>query len=370
MTGTVVASGRGGEGAGAAEPLVLLSGVSKRYGAVVACDAVDLRIERGDFLALLGPSGSGKTTLLRIIGGFAYPDVGRVVIDGVDVTRMPPEDRPTNMVFQGYSLFPHMTVRQNIQYGLKVKRIPPAEAAARTAEIIALTRLEGLEDRAIGHLSGGQQQRVALARALVLRPKVLLLDEPLSALDLKLRQSMQEELRRIHRLIGGTFVFVTHDQNEALWLANRIAVLANGRIVQQGSGEDVYGAPASRFVSAFIGEANTLAGRRRHSIVELEAGPSFPAAGPDEPVTAMIRPHLLRIAETAGPGEVLLGGRLRDVVFLGPRVRYQIELANGTELAVDAVADRRRQAVVPGAMLSIAVAIEDLLVLARDDPAN
>ena len=223
--------------AGPAVPLVRLLGVSKRYGSVPAVKELDLEIQRGDFLAILGPSGCGKTTLLRMIGGFVAPTSGRIEIEGQDVTAISPERRPTNTVFQGYGLFPHMTVRQNIAYGLKTAKRPKDEIERRVDEAIALVRLQDFVDRAIDQLSGGQQQRVALARALIMRPRVLLLDEPLAALDLKLRQAMQDELRRIHSEIGGTFVFVTHDQGEALGLANRIAVMDQGAIVQQGTPE-------------------------------------------------------------------------------------------------------------------------------------
>ena len=210
------------------------------------------------FLRFSGPSGCGKTTLLRMIGGFIDPTAGSVEIDGRDVTRLGPERRPTNMVFQGYGLFPHMTVRQNIGYGLKIAKVTRAEIDQRVAEVIGLVRLEELAERGVHELSGGQQQRVALARALVMRPKVLLLDEPLGALDLKLRQAMQEELRRIHHQIGGTFVFVTHDQSEALGLADRIAVMEEGGVIQEGGPEEIYARPLTRFVSTFIGEANIL----------------------------------------------------------------------------------------------------------------
>jgi spermidine/putrescine transport system ATP-binding protein len=246
----------------AGAPLVRLRGVSKSYGPVAAVQTLDLEIRRGDFLAILGPSGCGKTTLLRIIGGFVAPTTGTVEIDGQNVTALGPEKRPTNTVFQGYGLFPHMTVRQNIAYGLRTAKRPPDEIATRVDAAIALVRLEEFVTRSIDQLSGGQQQRVALARALIMRPQVLLLDEPLAALDLKLRQAMQEELRRIHQQIGGTFVFVTHDQGEALGLANRIAVMDKGVLVQEGGPEEIYATPKTRFVSTFIGEANVFPGRR------------------------------------------------------------------------------------------------------------
>ena len=217
-----------------------LLGISKSYGKVEAVKPLDLDVLKGDFLAILGPSGCGKTTLLRMIGGFVEPTTGRILVEGADVTRLPPEARPTNMVFQGYGLFPHMNVRQNIAYGLKLKRLPADKINEQVARMLALVRLESLSERMSSELSGGQQQRVAVARALVMEPPVLLLDEPFAALDLKLRQAMQDELRRIHREVGGTFVFVTHDQTEALALANRIAVMNDGRLEQIGTPEEMY----------------------------------------------------------------------------------------------------------------------------------
>ena len=234
--------------------LVRLDGVCKSYGTVPAVHPLDLSIGHGEFLAILGPSGCGKTTLLRMIGGFIEPTAGAIVIEGRDVTRLAPERRPTNMVFQGYGLFPHMNVAQNIGYGLRLARATPVEIAERVRQVMELVHMDGFGGRMVTQLSGGQQQRVALARALVMRPAVLLLDEPLAALDLKLRKSMQEELRRIHATTGGTFIFVTHDQEEAMGLATRICVMEGGRIVQDGSPEDIYSQPRSRFVSTFIGE--------------------------------------------------------------------------------------------------------------------
>jgi ABC-type Fe3+/spermidine/putrescine transport system ATPase subunit len=285
------AAGQNGPAQAAGAPLVRLKGIAKSYGNVAAVKRLDLEIRRGDFLAILGPSGCGKTTLLRIIGGFVAPSTGTVEIDGADMTRLGPEKRPTNTVFQGYGLFPHMSVRQNIAYGLTTAKRPRDEIARRVDEAIGLVRLGEFVERAIDQLSGGQQQRVALARALIMRPRVLLLDEPLAALDLKLRQAMQEELRRIHQEIGGTFVFVTHDQGEALGLANRIAVMDQGVIVQQGGPEEIYAAPKTRFVSTFIGEANVFQGTRTGGTVALAAGANFQASGPDGPVTAVVRHH-------------------------------------------------------------------------------
>jgi ABC-type Fe3+/spermidine/putrescine transport system ATPase subunit len=342
-----VNSGTSNETAVAQPLLVRLKGVSKRYGAVVAVREQDLEIRRGDFLAILGPSGCGKTTLLRIIGGFVAPTTGRIEIDGQDVTALSPERRPTNTVFQGYGLFPHMTVRQNIAYGLKTAKRPKDEIARRVEEAIALVRLQDFVERSIDQLSGGQQQRVALARALIVRPRVLLLDEPLAALDLKLRQAMQDELRRIHSEIGGTFVFVTHDQGEALGLANRIAVMDQGVIVQQGTPEEVYASPKTRFVSTFIGEANVFSGQRRSGVIQLEAGAALTAAGPDGAVTVVVRPENMRLVSSADNPTVTIGGQLADAVYLGSFIKYVVKLPSGQRVTLHSndIAGRRAMAV-------------------------
>ena len=313
-------------------PLVRLRGVSKTYGTLAAVAALDLDILPRDFLAILGPSGCGKTTLLRVIGGFIAPTTGTIEIDGVDVTRQSPENRPTNMMFQGYGLFPHMNVRQNIGYGLRIARRPREEIEERVTQAIRLVHLDEHSERHIDQLSGGQQQRVALARALIMRPKVLLLDEPLAALDLKLRHVMQEELRRIHHEIGGTFVFVTHDQGEALGLANRIAVMEAGRLVQEGNAQEIYASPKTRFVSTFIGEANLLKGRRENGTVRLQVGAAFADAGKDGDVSIVVRPEDIDFTSPSMPRDIVLSGRLSDIIYLGPYVKYKIELPDGSPM--------------------------------------
>ncbi len=320
-------------------PLLRLRGLSKVYGSLTAVTPLDLDIYPRDFLAMLGPSGCGKTTLLRMIGGFVAPSSGTIEIAGTDVTALGPEKRPTNMVFQGYGLFPHMNVAQNIGYGLRLQKMPKHEIAARVGETMALVQLADLAARGIDQLSGGQQQRVALARALVMRPKVLLLDEPLAALDLKLRHAMQEELRRIHQEIGGTFVFVTHDQSEALALANRIAVMRDGRLEQVGTAQEIYASPKTRFVSTFIGEANLLPGRRRGGMIELAAGPRFADAGPDEEISLVVRPENLTALAPRETAEVTLAGEIRDIVYLGSHVRYKIGVAGGSDMVVHTAPD-------------------------------
>ena len=272
---------------------------------------------------------------MRIIGGFIAPTTGDVEIGGAEVTKLGPELRPTNMVFQGLGLFPHMTVRQNIAYGLRIARQPRAEIAERVREALALVRLEELGERSIKALSGGQQQRVALARVLVMRPQVLLLDEPLAALDLKLRQAMQEELRRIHDSIGGTFVFVTHDQGEAFGLANVVAVMDSEVLAQLGSLEEIYSEPKTQFVSTFIGEANVFSGARVGGEVRLDGGARFASSGDDGPVRVVVRPEAVTLDRDDPGAEVMLQGELRDMVFLGPYVKYKVALDDGAEVIVN-----------------------------------
>jgi ABC-type Fe3+/spermidine/putrescine transport system ATPase subunit len=350
----------------AGHPLVRLRGLSKRFGATEAVRPLDLEIQAGDFLAILGPSGCGKTTLLRMIGGFIAPSAGSIEIDGTDVTRLGPERRPTNMVFQGYGLFPHMNVRQNIAYGLRIARTPRAEIDERVKAILALGRLEALADRGVHELSGGQQQRVALARALVMRPSVLLLDEPLAALDLKLRQAMQEELRRLHNQIGGTFVFVTHDQGEALALANRIAVMESGRVVQEGGPEEIYSAPRTRFVATFIGAANVFPGRRAGGRVRLEIGAEFADPAPDGAVVAVVRPEAMRIGRDELVADLRLKGTVQDVVFLGTHVRTVVQLENGPEVIVHSPDLRQRSGLAVGQKVIVGWLFEDQRVVADE----
>ena len=333
--------------------LVRLHGVSKHYDEIVAVEPLDLEINRGDFVAILGPSGCGKTTLLRMIAGFIEPTSGWIELAGVDVTRLGPENRPTNMVFQGYGLFPHMNVRQNVGYGLRIAGLPKAEQTERVARIIALVHLEELADRNPAALSGGQQQRVALARALVMEPQVLLLDEPLAALDLQLRKTMQEELRRIHGEIGGTFVFVTHDQGEALGLANRIAVMNQGRLVQSDSPEGIYSKPASRFVASFIGDANVLPGRRRGGRIRLDAGAEFDGAGDDSPIVVVVRPEALALGSSASVGDHSVTGKVIDRIYLGSFVRYKVELDTGQMVIVHDRELEHHDDIFPGAAVHV-----------------
>jgi putative spermidine/putrescine transport system ATP-binding protein len=298
----------------ASTPDVRLVEVRKAYGDVVAVDGVELEIEPGEFFTLLGPSGSGKTTTLRLIAGFERPDKGRIELHGHDVTRTAPYERDVNTVFQDYALFPHMTVAENVAYGLRVKGVPRRERRDRVEEMLKIVRLPGIGDRKPIQLSGGQRQRIALARALVNRPRVLLLDEPLGALDLKLRQEMQIELMRIQREVsdvGITFVYVTHDQEEALTMSDRLAVFNEGRIEQTGAPADVYERPATEFVAGFIGVSNVLQrGSRRFTV----------------------RPEKIQIHDgDQGRGEA---GTVRDVVYVGMFTRYVVALDSGGELSV------------------------------------
>ncbi|WP_298831689.1 ABC transporter ATP-binding protein [uncultured Piscinibacter sp.] len=286
--------------------------------AVRAVDNVDLAIERGEFFTLLGPSGSGKTTCLRMIGGFQLPSAGSIRIDGEDVSRRPPFQRPVNTVFQDYALFPHMTIAENVAYGLMVRGTPKAERAKRAEEMLELVRLPGMGARRPVQLSGGQRQRVALARALINQPKVLLLDEPLGALDLKLREQMQGELKRLQRQLGITFVFVTHDQHEALSMSDRIGVFNQGRLEQVATPAELYGKPRTRFVAEFVGSANVLHGEiaRRHA--EADA--------------VMIRPELVSLGAAEG---ARAGGPLAEAQYFGAFWRLSVDLPGGERLMAD-----------------------------------
>jgi len=303
---------------------VRLERVEKRFGDVAAVDGVDLDVRDGEFFSMLGPSGSGKTTTLRMIAGFELPTAGRILLHGEDVTNVPPFDRDVNTVFQDYALFPHMSVRENVAYGLVVRKVAKAERTERVGAALRMVRLDGYEDRKPSQLSGGQRQRVALARALVNRPRVLLLDEPLGALDLKLREEMQIELKSIQQQVGITFIYVTHDQEEALTMSDRLAVFNAGRIEQLGTPAEVYERPRTAFVAGFVGTSNLLRGEVAHSVVG-RAG------------TFTIRPEKIHLREPdapVGPDEGAASGRISDVVYLGPDTRYIVQLDAGARLVV------------------------------------
>jgi spermidine/putrescine transport system ATP-binding protein len=327
---------------------VELRGISKRFGGVIAVDDVSLTVRKGEFLTLLGPSGCGKTTTLRMVAGFERPTAGAIFIDGYAVTRLPPNKRNVNTVFQNYALFPHMNLAENVGFGLRMKRLGRADIQRRVTEALAMVRLSGFDKRKPSQLSGGQQQRVALARALVNRPAVLLLDEPLGALDLKLRRAMQIELRQLNQSVGITFIYVTHDQEEALTMSDRIAVMSGGRILQLGSARDIYETPTTRFVADFIGESNFLDG----SVIgwsEGYAAIDLPGAGTiharsKEPIatgtraSAALRPERISIepmsAKMAGSGENFLPGRLLEAVYAGSSLHYTVMLGTDIRIAV------------------------------------
>jgi putrescine transport system ATP-binding protein len=334
-------------------PLLSIESVVKTFGGFRAVDALSLDIQAGEFFALLGPSGCGKTTLLRMLAGFETPDEGRILLDGKDIAQVPPHQRPVNMMFQSYALFPHLNVRDNIAFGLKRARLPSADIDARVAEMIALVKLEGMEKRKPDQLSGGQRQRVALARSLARRPQLLLLDEPLAALDKKLRESTQLELMELQRRLGLTFVIVTHDQQEAMTMAGRIGVMDAGRLQQVATPRELYEAPRSRWIAEFVGDINLIEGQleasadkiltmaRRIAIATTEAG-TIHVAEPRQPLTrtdlcVAIRPEKVKLSRRAPPSDDArainrLEGVVTDVGYLGGSTCYKIRLDSGLVL--------------------------------------
>jgi putative spermidine/putrescine transport system ATP-binding protein len=317
-------SGESGHGPSDRVPAVRLEQIVKRFGEVTAVDGIDLEIADGEFFSMLGPSGSGKTSTLRMIAGFEEPSAGRIFLHGHDVVGVPPFDRDVNTVFQDYALFPHMTVADNVGYGLVVRKVAATDRRRRVADALRMVRLEGYDNRRPGQLSGGQRQRVALARALVNRPRLLLLDEPLGALDLKLREQMQIELKQIQQQVGITFIYVTHDQEEALTMSDRLAVFNLGRIEQIGTPAEVYEHPATTFVAGFVGTSNLLTGASARAVI-----------GRDGVFT--VRPEKIRLADPErepGPDEASALGNVREVVYIGPDTRYIVALNVGGELVV------------------------------------
>src|SRR5437660_8598642 len=303
---------------------VRLEGVRKTFGEIVAVAGVDLEVGEGEFFSLLGPSGCGKTTCLRMIAGFEEPTAGRILLHGKDVSGSPAYERDVNTVFQDYALFPHMSVRENVEYGLMVKRVGGQERRRRVTEALRMMRLDRFDRRKPAELSGGQRQRVALARAIVNQPRVLLLDEPLGALDLKLRQAMQIELKSIQERLSMTFIYVTHDQEEALTMSDRLAVMNQGRVVQVGTPAEVYERPATSFVAGFVGASNVLSGDAARSISGQE-------------LAFTVRPDKIRLArleEITGADEWTATGTVREVVYVGAFTRYIVDLDGGGELVV------------------------------------
>ena len=311
---------------------VELRGIARRFGSVAALAGVDLTVEPGEMLTLLGPSGSGKTTLLKIIAGFEMPDEGSVLAGGEDITLVAPARRDIGMVFQNYALFPHMTVAQNVAFPLAMRKVPRGERARKVRDVLELVDLPAHGDRLPRQLSGGQQQRVALARAVVFGPRLLLLDEPFGALDRQLREQMQLEVRRLQRRLGLSAVFVTHDQEEALVMSDRIAVMQAGRIAQLGSPEGIYRAPANRFVAGFIGESNLYHARRTGpQTVVLPGGASvaLPAPCPGDEVGLMLRPERVRRLKAGDTADLVFDGTIEEVVYLGETIKYRIRTAGG-----------------------------------------
>ena len=340
------------------EIVIQLDHVRKSFGDFVAVEHADFGIRQGEFFAMLGPSGCGKTTTLKMIAGFEQPTSGKVLLNGADVSRVPPYKRNVNTVFQQYALFPHMTVADNVRFGPKSKKVPKSEYEPNVAQMLEVVRLGEFADRRPAQLSGGQQQRVALARALVNFPSALLLDEPLAALDLKLREAMQFELKRIQREVGITFVFVTHDQGEALTMSDRIAVMSDGRVEQIGTPEEIYNSPASLFVAGFIGSANLLPGDVVGSdggdtVVELTAGHTVRArtdldrpAG--TPVSVMLRPERLTASAVSRDDGRSIEGTVADVVFQGATARIVVHLKDDSEVIASVVTGTDLPFLLPG----------------------
>jgi len=344
---------------------IVLDAVSKQFGDHAAVRDVNLSIRDGEFFSLLGPSGCGKTTTLRMVAGFELPDTGRIVLKGNDVTRVPANRRPVNMVFQQYALFPHMSVYDNVAFGLKVKHVPRSEHRERVAEMLRVVSLEGLDRRRARQLSGGQQQRVALARALVNRPAALLLDEPLGALDVKLRKQMQLELKRIQSTLGTTFVYVTHDQEEALAMSDRIAVMNDGRVEQTGSPRDIYEHPSTAFVADFIGSLNAFDLRidelvgdsavMRLGEDERVVVPVGTGHRPGETVRVAVRPERVQIEAAGSPlldGGSRLEGTIAEIVFLGMYTQFHVDTRAGA-LVSHRLADESLAPFEPGARVTL-----------------
>ena len=361
-------------------PALVLRGLRKTFGSAVAVDGIDLEVRRGEFVTLLGPSGSGKTTTLRMIAGFTTPSAGTIEIDGQDMTRVAPHRRDVGMVFQNYALFPHMTAAQNVAFPLQMRRQPRPDIDRRVADALDLVKLRDLGDRYPRQLSGGQQQRIALARAVVFEPRLLLMDEPLGALDRKLRESLQLEIIRVSRELGATVLYVTHDQEEALVMSDRIAIFSDGQIEQLGNGEDLYDRPASLFVADFIGESNILRGHyeadgadggwmtrgtTRWRIARTAVEQAALEAG--APAALVIRPERTRIVEAgsdAEPGSNVVDATVGEVLNLGPDTKYELTLEDGQRVAVREPRERNGRELRRGDPVRLTWTVEDGLLLA------
>jgi spermidine/putrescine transport system ATP-binding protein len=338
------------------QPMIVLDRVTRTFGSVRAVDDISLQIAEGEFFSLLGPSGCGKTTTLRVIAGFEEADQGRVLLAGEDVTFVSPRKRKVNMVFQDYALFPHMSVAENVAFGLKLKHVGSDEIRDRVAEMLTVVRLEGFDQRGPAELSGGQRQRVALARALVNRPAALLLDEPLGALDLKLRREMQLELKRIQQRTGTTFVYVTHDQEEALTMSDRIAVMEGGIVQQVDEPRALYEGPATPFVADFIGTSNLMRleiSRREGELAVMELGEGMRLVARDPsgrpgPLQITVRPEKIRIGVGAANGGSRISGRVVEQIYLGSLSQTVVEVRSGEQLTVHELSDDEAAALAPG----------------------
>jgi spermidine/putrescine ABC transporter ATP-binding subunit len=356
--------------AGADSGDLVLAGITRRFGAVVALAGVDLRVHRGEMLTILGPSGSGKTTMLKVVAGFELPDEGSVELAGRDVTVAPPAQRDIGMVFQNYALFPHMSVAENIAFPLRMRRVGAAEIQRKVEEVLRLVELDGYEDRMPRQLSGGQQQRVALARAIVFGPRLLLLDEPFGALDRKLREQMQLEVKRLQRRLALTALFVTHDQEEALILSDRIAVMNRGSIVQVGTPQEIYARPVDRFVGDFIGESNLFRARANGpGTAQIEGvGVSLrvPDAGltPNAEIGLLIRPERPKPVQAGVRAENIFAGTIDELIYLGESVKYRIQLDAGIALVVRWPFKREGDALAVGDRVTVGWSADDVHLVA------
>ncbi|QFU16075.1 ABC transporter ATP-binding protein [Microvirga thermotolerans] len=348
-----------------------LDGLTKRYGDSVAVAALDLAVPKGELVALLGPSGCGKTTTLRMVAGLIRPSAGRIVVGSQDITAMPPYRRDMGLVFQSYALFPHMTVARNVAFGLEMRSVPRPEIERRVKEALAMVRLEALAERRPRELSGGQQQRVALARALVIRPSILLLDEPLSNLDAKLRDEMRNEIRDIQQSLGITAVFVTHDQVEALSMCDKVVVMRGGKLEQVGTPVDVYEHPATPFVASFVGRTNRLEGQAQgDGRVVIGAMEVRVPGRPGGRVEVMVRPHRMNLVEAVSGGERAaegtnrLEGRLVRVTFVGDLLQYHVDVG-GAEIVVEKASDHGRGFLAVGTPVAVLWRVDDTMVFGR-----
>ena len=358
------------------EPMIVLDRVSRSFGELCAVDDVSLEIAEGEFFSMLGPSGCGKTTTLRLIAGFEEPDAGRVLLAGEDVTLVSPRRRNVNMVFQDYALFPHMTVVENVEFGLRLKRVAREQTRERVAEMLTVVQLEGLGERRPAELSGGQRQRVALARALVNRPAALLLDEPLGALDLKLRREMQLELKRIQKSTGTTFVYVTHDQEEALTMSDRIAVMEGGVVQQLADPRTLYEQPRTAFVAGFIGTSNSIrleVSRREGELAVMELGDGMRVVAPDPGGSAAalritVRPEKIRIGAGPNGAGSQISGRVVERIYLGSLSQTVVEIATGERLVVHELNDDEAVTAAPGDEVTLSWAERHSLVVESGEP--